>query len=237
MIGLVWAVASAQAPSPSVGQSFVGELRLVAMNSAPPGRWLPAIGETVGDTGSSATYAGPQYQALFELIKASGWGNAGTEVWGTNTVLLPDLADRVPVQAGTKTFGTVGGAAAFDPNADIALDDITLAEANIPQHNHGNEAAHSHTTSAGDHSHGLAPGENFVGAGGGSNTVQGPGALNYKTVTSTQESGAHSGHGTGGAHTHDNFGQVTPTVITPTISTTSVNVEQKWFAARYYVRY
>jgi len=95
-----------------------------AGQSAPTG-WLFAAGETIGDTGSGANYAGPQYETLFNLIKF-GYGNAGTEVFGTNTVLLPDPRGRF-IRGKDRSAG-------IDPQGD-STEGTTRGES-FKSHNH-----------------------------------------------------------------------------------------------------
>lgn len=94
---------------------FVGELRLVAFNYAPPG-WLPANGALLN------VY---QYAALFSLFGTNFGGVAG------RTFGLPNLQGNVAMGVGQITpqfsyeLGQTGGVPA-----------VTLAISQVPSHSH-----------------------------------------------------------------------------------------------------
>ena len=127
---------------------FTGEIRMYAGNAAgnaPPDGWLYCNGNTIGqDSSGSPDHQSATYQALFNLLKeSSDWLNAGNEVWGTNSVKLPDFRSRSPVGVGT------GAANAISTGTDSvsltvrALSDVSgaqnhvLVTAEIPAHLHG----------------------------------------------------------------------------------------------------
>ena len=131
---------------------FTGEIRMYAGNAAgnaPPAGWLYCNGDTIGeDSDGSPDHTSVTYQALFNLLKESNdWGNAGNEIWGTNSVKLPDFRSRSPVGVGT------GAANAISTGTDSvaltvrALSDVSgaqnhvLVTAEIPAHLHGATSA------------------------------------------------------------------------------------------------
>lgn len=72
-------------------------------------RRLKCEAETIGNTGSGATYAGPQYEALFLYLKAQAgaWGNTGAESWGGgDTIKLPDGRAVGLIGRGSQTINT-----------------------------------------------------------------------------------------------------------------------------------
>ena len=131
---------------------FTGEIRMYAGNAAgnaPPAGRLYCNGDTIGeDSDGSPDHTSVTYQALFNLLKESNdWGNAGNEIWGTNSVKLPDFRSRSPVGVGT------GAANAISTGTDSvaltvrALSDTSgaqnhvLVTAEIPAHLHGATSA------------------------------------------------------------------------------------------------
>ena len=137
-----------------------GEVTM-AMSSTPPIKHLacdatPA--STIGDATSGATYAGAQYRALFEILKAyTALGNAGTEVFDShNTVKLPVWRDRSPL-AGTSAIGTQAGSNSYTPAGPITVDSHVLTTAEIPSHSHavGTLAVDSHVHGAGTYAVGA----------------------------------------------------------------------------------
>lgn len=88
-------------------------------------RQLPAEGDTIGNTGSGATYAGPEYEALFLKLKAQAgaWGNTGSESWGGgDTILLPNTQAVVLKGVGSQD---INGRTKTGPAIGIAEEDQT----------------------------------------------------------------------------------------------------------------
>ena len=108
---------------------YIGEIRLVGFNFAPEG-WAICDGSLLSIA---------ENEALFNLIGTIYGGD------GQETFALPDLRGRVPVHAGTSSFGTpfvegeLGGSEA-----------VTLTTNQLPSHQHGlsavaaNQVATSH---------------------------------------------------------------------------------------------
>lgn len=72
-------------------------------------RRLKCEAETIGNTGSGATYAGPQYETLFLYLKAQAgaWGNTGAESWGGgDTIKLPNGQAVGLIGRGSQTINT-----------------------------------------------------------------------------------------------------------------------------------
>jgi len=79
-----------------------------------PNGYLPCKGATIGSDNTNASYVGADYEDLFNIINDS-WGNLGTEVWDTDSVILPDLRGKFLrgrgeslVNGRTKTGPTIG---------------------------------------------------------------------------------------------------------------------------------
>jgi hypothetical protein len=86
-------------------------------------RQLPAEGDTIGNTGSGATYAGPEYEALFLKLKAQAgaWGNTGSESWGGgDTILLPNTQAVVLKGVGSQD---INGRTKTGPALGVAEED------------------------------------------------------------------------------------------------------------------
>ena len=100
---------------------------------------------------NGATYPKSQAGRLWE-VAPSAWKNLGAE-----TITLPNMSQRLPMQVPDSTLGAVGGSMLK-----------TLVLANLPAHTHfgtgatstGANGAHSHSiqiVSGGGHSHDMAP--------------------------------------------------------------------------------
>ncbi|HEV7816138.1 MAG TPA: tail fiber protein [Janthinobacterium sp.] len=105
-----------------MAEGFLGEVRLVAFNFAPPG-WLMCEGQTLPIA---------QFNALFALIGTTYGGN------GVNNFVLPDLRGRAAIHSGqgplgNYTWGTQGGTGANTVNTAAAF---TLTADNLPSHTH-----------------------------------------------------------------------------------------------------
>jgi microcystin-dependent protein len=94
----------------TVSEPFLGEIRAVSFNFAPPG-WVLCDGQTLSIQ---------QYSALFSVLGTTYGGN------GVTTFGLPDLRGRVPVHPGNAIMlGGRGGEAT-----------LTLTVAEMPAHAH-----------------------------------------------------------------------------------------------------
>jgi microcystin-dependent protein len=106
-----------------MAEAFVGEVRLVAFNFAPPD-WLMCEGQVLAIT---------QYAALYTLLGTT-YGGDGIKTFG-----LPDLRGRAAIHSGpgpvgpANVWGTKGGTTA---NAVATAAAFTLTAANLPSHTH-----------------------------------------------------------------------------------------------------
>ena len=163
-------------------------------NADIPANWYAMDGRTMGDAASGADIASDDLEAAHDVLKYMD-PNAGTEVWGTNTVVIPDWRGRAPV--GMDNMGTSAGAAnvVTNANADTVGGEFgsathTLTTTEMP--------THSHTVTGGSHTH------TYTKASKG-NCASGSGADDLNTSTdNTGGTGSHShtvgNAGSGGAH-------------------------------------
>ena len=100
-----------------MAEPFLGEIRMFSGNFEPSG-WAFCHGQLLAISSHSALFS------LFGTI----YGGDGRTTFG-----LPDLRGRIPLHQGqgpglsTRTIGSRGG-----------IEAVTLTEANLPGHNHGN---------------------------------------------------------------------------------------------------
>jgi len=134
---------------------FTGEIRMYAGNAAgtaPPAGWLYCNGDTIGqDSDGSPDHESVTYQALFTMLSAvaDDWGNTGSEIWGTNSVKLPDFRSRSPVGVGTGADNAIGTGTDSVALTVRALSDTSGAQnhvlaadgSEIPAHLHGATSA------------------------------------------------------------------------------------------------
>lgn len=108
--------------------------------------WLPCVGQTIGDTGSGADFAGPEFLDLFTKMNTVSALNPGSAVFSNgDTVLLPDLTQRITIHV---------------DSSDSSINDVgklsgsKTISVSIPAHSHSvgahthpisTEAAHTHT--------------------------------------------------------------------------------------------
>lgn len=185
------------------GAFIIGEVRLIAVATAPPG-WL----ECNGAARSRTTYA-----RLFAVIQTTfGQGD------GTTTFNVPDCRQRALVAA-----GSASGLTARAMGAVFGTEAHALATGELPSHNHGlsgNTGAvgdHTHGGTTGgesqDHSHGL--GNVPINRGGywegklyAAGNLGGPYAVGGWPENTTQTGGRSAGHthgfttNAGGSHSH-----------------------------------
>lgn len=201
----------------------LGQMTSIAGTTVPNG-WLKADGLTIGSTGSSATYKGEKYRALFNYLKTS-WGNLGTESFDANqTVLLPSLRGKVLVgEDASHPIGTSGGSLTQTPAGSISVSSNALTEAQLPAHNHtattATEPNHQHTIpNSGNTVADVRTDGSNSAAGLSSDTTGNAGTHNHTvTVQNT---------GSGSTHTH-----------TATLTGNSMSVEQPWAAGMWIIRY
>lgn len=174
-------------------------------SSEPPG-WIFADARTIGDTGSGADHEGPEFEQLFEHLKAEGaaFGNTGSEVWGDlDTVKVPDIRDRVEIGAGTMGNSDAGRIS----NETTALgdtggeDEHALTVSEMPTHSHGgstggNKAAdiEIHTSATGS-----AVNEPFVTIDTAAHNI------NWRNLGRDNANHAHSISAEGGGSAHNNL--------------------------------
>lgn len=110
--------------------------------TAPYG-YLVEDGGTIGSAGSSATIKGTIYEALYQYywdnvadsVAAVAGGRGGSATADFNAdknMTIPDSDKLVPYGAGTTTTGTANGAATVASTGSIAVNAVTLTEANLP---------------------------------------------------------------------------------------------------------
>ncbi len=121
-LGLV--IGTDVAPAGATGD-YVGKVDLT-IRSTPPVGWIVLNGDSIGDAGSGATLADPQYEELFKEFWASiadahapvstGRGGSAQADWNSGkTLTMPDARQRLPIMAGAvggltaRTLGDVGG--------------------------------------------------------------------------------------------------------------------------------
>lgn len=127
--------------------------------------WLICDGRTIGHVGSGANIEAAHLQPLFDILKNVD-PNAGTETWGVDTVLIPDLRERFAggFRSGGADFPLLGGSyGSFSQGLD---------------HTHGVVGGTVGTSSDGAHDHGTKTGTETInspgtghGAGGGPNFI------------------------------------------------------------------
>jgi len=130
----------------------VGDIRVTGRAVADDG-WLFPTGQTIGAVNSGADLADDMYEQLFERAKA--WHpNTGSEVWGTNTVTLPDMRGRAVY--GADNLGGASRDTLVHANADkiggyFGRERNAITVANLPTHNHavGLGGTHGHTANSG----------------------------------------------------------------------------------------
>ena len=227
---------------------FTGEIRMYAGNAAgdsPPAGWLYCNGDTMSQTsGNGGTHhnsdgTGNDYEALFNLLKASAdWANTGSLTWGTNTVKTPDFRSRSPVGIHTGSATSIASGLTSRTLSDTAgTETHTMVTAEMPSHTHvmscasantsvsatGTHAAHTHTYA---HTHGTNdPGTHNHGNGSYTYLLRVTGGA---TIQYTDNSGGEpdlinvGGIAASGAHTHTTNSQSATT--TSSASSTSVTV-------------
>lgn len=105
-----------------MSEPFLAEIRIVGFNFAPRG-WAFCDGQVLPIN---------QNQALFSLLGTMYGGD------GRTTFALPDLRGRVPMH-----LGSSNGGGAIQQGQKSGQESITLATAEMPQHNHVMQASSS----------------------------------------------------------------------------------------------
>ncbi|WP_345854427.1 phage tail protein [Shewanella algae] len=98
-----------------MADNFIGEIRMVGFNYAPPG-WALCAGQTISIASNTA---------LFSLLGTMYGGD------GVSTFKLPDLRGRVPV-----SFGQSPGTSLYDQGQMLGAEDTNLTTAQLPAHSH-----------------------------------------------------------------------------------------------------
>ena len=98
-----------------MGNPYVGEIRIFAGDFAPL-NWAFCDGTLLSIA---------QYDVLFNLLGTTYGGN------GQTTFALPDLRSRVPLH-----MGQGSGLSPYSLGQNAGVESVTLATAQIPQHNH-----------------------------------------------------------------------------------------------------
>src|SRR5579859_1593935 len=94
---------------------YVGEIRMFGGNFAPAG-WAFCAGQLMPIS---------QNDTLFNLIGTTYGGD------GQSTFGIPDLQGRIPLHMGTSTTGT-----SYQIGQAAGVEQVTLTQQQIPQHNH-----------------------------------------------------------------------------------------------------
>ncbi|MBO2605580.1 phage tail protein [Shewanella algae] len=98
-----------------MADNFIGEIRMVGFNYAPPG-WALCAGQTISIASNTA---------LFSLLGTMYGGD------GVSTFKLPDLRGRVPV-----SFGQSPGTSLYNQGQMLGAEDTNLTTAQLPAHKH-----------------------------------------------------------------------------------------------------
>ncbi|AXQ14209.1 phage tail protein [Shewanella algae] len=98
-----------------MADNFIGEIRMVGFNYAPPG-WALCDGQTISIASNTA---------LFSLLGTMYGGD------GVSTFKLPDLRGRVPV-----SFGQSPGTSLYNQGQMLGAEGTNLTTAQLPAHNH-----------------------------------------------------------------------------------------------------
>lgn len=141
-----------------------------------PSGWLLCDGRTIGAPGTGATIESAALESLFDLIKFMA-PNTGTEVWGVNTVQLPDMRGRFTVgkddRLASPTIPSVVGREVDGEGKTGGDYEMTLTLSELPTHDHtiSNTVsnAHDHTVAGVT----LAPGASTIPEGGGAANATG----------------------------------------------------------------
>jgi microcystin-dependent protein len=160
----------------SMGQPYVGEIRMFAGNFAPAG-WMLCAGQLLPIS---------ENEVLFQLIGTT-YGGDGQETFG-----LPNLQSRVPIHMGTSAGIT------YQQGEAAGVEDVTLTTNQIPSHNHAVQVA----TSAGDRNTPAA--DTIVSTEGESVTNRAPVYAAYANVNQIQLAGQTVGSA-GSSQPHSNI--------------------------------
>lgn len=131
----------------------VGSIMMWPTGTAPNG-WVLLQGQTI------SIASGAQYQGIFNVFKNCA-PNTGTEVWGTNIIVLPNPARRMIMGAGGTATGDLGNAVGNTNTTGVEA--VTLAKGQIPAHVHGWSFTRSNNYSSSN-------GNNIEGAPGNDGT-------------------------------------------------------------------
>lgn len=185
-----------------------GDVRASGRKDATAG-WLFLNGQTIGNTGSGADHAGPQYEDLFELAKLD-WGvtewdaqenpvNNSAKDWSAgDTITLPDLRGRAIYAP-----ESMGGVTSDVPDANVPSslgekfgnnkEEITTNH--LPSHTHNIQPVDDHdhiADGAGAHNHGGNTGNGGVHSHG--MQLAGDHDHDLRTSVFTGSSGAQSNY-------------------------------------------
>jgi len=197
-LGLV--IGTDVAPAGAVGD-VVGRCTLY-IGTTPPTGWLLLNGDTIGDTGSGAAQAGPQYEELFTLFwdsmadaeapVSTGRGGSAAVDWAAGkTLTMPDARGRAIIGTGT------GSGLTARTHGD---DSIGSEDAIVVTHSHGPGTLS--TDNPGNHTHPVQ----------GDDVDSGGGGITMPRMTTDGDSRLHvdsSGTQGGGGHTHNVTGGAT----------------------------
>lgn len=161
-----------------------GDIKPTLEAGAPSG-WLVLNGDTIGNTGSGADHAGPEYANLYAIVRLLA-PNAGTESFaGGDPVTLPDARRRTLIGAGgTIVVGSADGGVddAIGDTGGVEEHTLTLGQMPVHDHDYFYNAASVATTGTASRAHGTFQTPATTGqAGGGEahNTIQPSLVVNY----------------------------------------------------------
>lgn len=181
--------AALQAEIDAIQGVTTGDMKWL-FKSTPATGWLVLNGDSIGDSGSGATFTGSTYEDLYTFLwtnvsdtyapVSTGRGASAAADWAAGkTLTMPDASDRALMGVGT-TFTESG----FTTDGTS-----TLVADNIPAHTH--DAGTLATNSAGAHTHTITTNDQSTDGNGAVRSSAG-GGTGYSASGAAQSNGAHT---------------------------------------------